>query len=176
MSISSEDMQAIIAGVLAALKAGGVIKEIPAASTDEPDVAPVEEDLPTCVIGGRLMHYRPTGRTFKYMGQHVPSYELVDDIDFPWTVEVAPARVLRGNSEEYTEEIVDLPLRMTGALFFFWGGILMANMFRDRPWKGVYHPQGWTKTAYSVLMDTDHVRELYGTLPDEPDVVDLRNK
>lgn len=148
----------------------------------------IEEKLSTARVGdGRLVHYRKTGRFAKFGGGSkvkVPIVEVVDDIDFPWSVEYAPCQIKyvirmddKGNYRETEPEEKIMPLRLTGAISYIQNGVIVPNGLKAYPWRGVYHPQSYTKTIYSVKDTSNKQAEaLYGTLPEEPDTVTIQKE
>lgn len=144
-----------------------------------------EVELPTAKVGNaRLVHYKETGRFAKFGGgsnMRVPIVEVVDDIDYPWDVDFATAKVrtvtrldINGSYETSDWEEKELPLRLTGAISYVMNGTIAVDGLRNHPWRGVYHPQAYTKTCYSVLDETnERVAMCYGKLPDEPDEITL---
>ena len=113
----------------------------------------------TGIIGGRERHAMLTG-TRTLTGYKI--YAVVDDEEPP---QGATASEIVDGAEKM------LPLTLNGAKFFVQGGIVMANMLKNAPWKGVYHVYAYTDNPYTVYKDADHMRELYGTLPDEAPAV-----
>jgi len=177
MEITESKLAEIIAAaVAAAIGATGSTAEAADEAADEAEDEAEELEIGTLGCG-RKVHFKRLGKTVRAGGGSKITFdevEIVDDMDNPFEMETGPVRVITDSAET----VKQLPTHVTGAISYVTAdGVIPAGGVKGFPWRGVYHPQAFTKTIHSVYNDTKDIYiDAYGKLPDEVPVVDLRTK